>query len=228
MNRYAIGDIHGGYLTFYGLIRKLNPKHDDRIYLLGDYVDRGCDSCGVLDTIIRMQESGCDIRPLRGNHDDMLFRNITGQHDEWSGYWMRGWGRETLKSFGISSAEEMPERYLNFLQSLPYTYVDGEYCLVHAGLDMSADDPITQSSPFAMIWEDNSPFGKDKLQGKILVTGHKVRPVPLIEVSLHTNHFYLDNGAFTNIQPDMGNLVALNLDTLQITLQPWLDGEALP
>lgn len=228
MNRYAIGDIHGGYFTFHALINQICPKHDDRIYLLGDYVDRGADSCGVLELIIRMQETGCDIRPLRGNHDDMLLRNITGQHDDYSWYWMKGWGYETLKSFSISTVEEMPERYLNFLQSLPYSYHDGDFCLVHAGLDLTVDEPLSQSSPLAMMWGDCGPFRKGRLQGKTLVTGHNIRPLPLIETSLLSNHFQLDNGAFSNMLPDMGNLVALNLDTLQLTLQPWLDDEALP
>ena len=80
MNRYAIGDIHGGSQTLIALIRKIAPRRDDRVYLLGDYIDRGPDSKGVIDTIIRLQEAGCDIRPLRGNHEDMLIRNITEEH----------------------------------------------------------------------------------------------------------------------------------------------------
>ncbi len=44
MTRYAIGDIHGGIQTFLALIRQIQPKHDDRVYLLGNYIDRGQDS----------------------------------------------------------------------------------------------------------------------------------------------------------------------------------------
>ena len=72
-----------------------------------------------------------------------------------------------------------------------------------------------------------SKFTK-KLGGRKLVTGHTIRPLPLIEVSLLSNRIYLDNGACTNMLPDLGNLVALNIDTLELTIQPWLDGEVLP
>ena len=57
MTRYAIGDIHGGSKTFRALLDTLNLKHNDRLYLLGDYVDRGNDSKGVLDLILQLQNS---------------------------------------------------------------------------------------------------------------------------------------------------------------------------
>lgn len=228
MNRYAIGDIHGGRETFLALIRRISPRHDDRIYLLGDYIDRGPDSCGVLDAIISMQEAGCDIRPIRGNHDDMLLRTITGDHNAFSWYWHQGWGENTLKSFGIKTADQLPLRYLNFLEALPLSYRDGKYLLVHAGLDMTKNDPLTETNPEQMLWGDAAYLdsGRD-LNGITLVTGHKIRTMPDIGKSLITSHIHLDNGAFTCLAPELGNLVALNLDTLQITAQPWLDGEVL-
>jgi serine/threonine protein phosphatase 1 len=226
MNRYAIGDIHGGLQTFLALIRQIKPRHNDRVYLLGDYIDRGPDSKGVLDAIISIQEAGCDIRPIRGNHDDMLLRSITGQHDNYSWYWEKGWGQNTFKSFGVNSLEDIPDNYLTFLESLPYCYQEDSYLLVHAGLDMTTDNPLTDTMPEQMLWGD-SALMKSKVKGKTLVVGHHVRPMPLIEASLLSNQFLLDNGAFTDQQPDLGNLVALNLDTLQLTVQPWIDGKAV-
>ena len=229
MNRYAIGDIHGGRETFLALIRRISPRHDDRVYLLGDYIDRGPDSCGVLDAIISMQEAGCDIRPVLGNHDDMLLRSVTGNHNAFSWYWYRGWGEATLKSFDIRAADQLPSRYLNFLEALPLSYRDGKHLLVHAGLDMTKDDPLTETNPEQMLWGDAAYLdsGRD-LNGITLVTGHKIRTLAAIQQSLCSCHIQLDNGAYIGLSPEHGNLVALNLDTLQITLQPWLDGEALP
>lgn len=228
MNRYAIGDIHGGIQTFRALIRKINPKHDDRVYLLGDYIDRGPDSKGVLDAIISMQESGCDIRPIRGNHDDMLYRAATEQHDDYSWYWMKGWGFHTLSSFAIDNPSDLPAKYVNFLASLPLLYTEQNFILAHAGLDMTKTDPITESAPADILWGDKS--SPDLVSGSLhyrLITGHTVRKMTDIQDSLSTNWIFLDNGAFVDLPPQHGHLMALNLDTMQLTAQPWLDEEAI-
>lgn len=227
MNRYVISDIHGGSQTFKALISRICPKHDDRVYLLGDYIDRGADSCGVLELIIRMQEAGCDIRPVRGNHDDMLLRNVTGQHDDYSAYWMKGWGPETLKSFGIATVGELPIRYLNFLENLPYVRLEHDFVFVHAALDMRKDDPITESDTTGMMWEKIGDIDPHRLGGRKLVTGHRIRTMPSIMASLATNHIELDNGAYSDLDSSIGSLLALNLDTMELTAQRWLDGEAL-
>jgi len=221
MTRYAIGDIHGGSKTFRALLNVLNLRYGDQLYMLGDYIDRGPDSKGVLDIILQLIDEGFGVRPVRGNHEDMLLDSVAGTHDGW----MEGWGRETLKSFGVTSPEELPPRYLTLLDHMPYIWSDENFVFVHAGLDMAADDPLTESTPLEMVWGGGNPFGRNKLQGRTLVTGHKIRPLPLIEISLLTNHIQLDNGAFTNMQPNLGNLVALNLDTRGLIIQPWCDGK---
>lgn len=221
--RYAIGDIHGGAKTFRALLQKINLKRVDQVYLLGDYVDRGPDCKGVFDTIIQLTAGGYDIKPVRGNHDDMLLRNATGDHDKFSEYWMSGWGEEALKSFGVEQASDLPSCYLELIESMPYVRYDNQFVFVHAGLNMMAIDPIRESSPEAMMWGDTAVVDVARLGGRKLVTGHTIRPIPLIEISLASNHILLDNGAFTGEQPDLGNLVALNLDTMTLTLQPWID-----
>lgn len=228
MHRYAIGDIHGGLQTFLTLIQRIRPRHDDRIYLLGDYIDRGPDSRGVLEAIISMQEAGCDVRPLLGNHDDMLLRSVTGEHNLFSRHWQEGWGSHTLKSFGVRFPGEIPDRYVQFLESLPLCCREQSYLLVHAGLDMTRDDPLTETEPVQMLWGDSSYLNtQSDLEGLTLITGHKIRSLDDIIYSCTSSHICLDNGAFTGNQPEQGHLVALNLDTLEITAQPWLDGEAV-
>ena len=76
MSRYAIGDIHGGAKTFCALLEKIYLQREDRVYLLGDYVDRGPNSRGVLDIILKLKEAGFGIFALRGNHEDMLIRQL--------------------------------------------------------------------------------------------------------------------------------------------------------
>lgn len=226
--RYAIGDIHGGSKTFRALLNGLNLKQSDRLFLLGDYVDRGNDSKGVLDTIWELLNSGYDVRPIRGNHDDMFLRNLTGDHNMYSALWYEGWGPTTLASFGTEKAEDIPAKYLTLLDAMPFVQVEDDFVLVHAALDMTQEDPISQTNELGMMWGEIQTVKSAKIGGRTLVTGHNIRPLPLIEVSMLTNRIYLDNGAFTGALPDLGNLVALNMDTMELYFQPWLDGEALP
>ena len=94
MTRYAVGDIHGGAKTFKALLKRLQLQQGDQLYLLGDYIDRGPDSKGVLEIILELMISGYDVRPVRGNHDDMLLQTVNGFHEDFSWYWMKGWGGE--------------------------------------------------------------------------------------------------------------------------------------
>lgn len=228
MSRYAIGDIHGGAKTFRALLEKLNLKHDDQLYLIGDYVDRGNDSKGVLDIILQLMEAGYNVLPIRGNHDDMMLRSCTGDHDDFSDMWMEGWGQEALKSFAVAHPVDVPFCYVTLIENMPYIRHDDKFVFVHAGLDMETDDPINDSHHETMIWGQSTDCTSTKLGGRKLVTGHMIHTLPEIMSSLKSDHILLDNGAFTNRRPDQGNLIALNLDTMSIIFQPWLDGETLP
>ncbi|MDD2852482.1 MAG: metallophosphoesterase family protein [Desulfuromonadaceae bacterium] len=224
MTRYAIGDIHGGARTFRALLEKIDLRRDDRVYLLGDYVDRGPSSRGVLDIILKLMESGFDVRPLKGNHEDMLMWASCEKIDEQSQNYMKGWGTETLKSFGVLSPHDLQPRYMQFLKSLPCLLEDGHFIFVHAGLDMSKDDPVSRTSTEFMLWGNSGFISDNEIPGRIIISGHKIRNVGFIKASLDQPHIQIDNGAFSNQQPDFGHLVALNLDAMELTFQPWMDG----
>lgn len=221
--RYAIGDIHGGVATFRALLAALNLCHDDRLILMGDYVDRGPDSKGVLDTIIGLIESGYNVTPLLGNHEDMMLKAITDPSDNFSRAWFEHWG----ESFAVGAPNEVPEQYLNFLKSLPLIVVEHDLVFVHAGLAFDAPDPIADSEPYQMLWKERGTPDRRKLGGRVVVTGHHIKSLRTIRRSLQSDRIYLDNGAFTNNSPGYGNLVAINLDTRELILQPWLDGVAI-
>jgi len=225
MPRYVIGDIHGGSRTFLALLEQISLKHDDTLYLLGDYVDRGPDSKGVLDNIIQLQSDGYDVRPVRGNHDDMMLRNCTGGHDGYSSVWMEYWGNDVLKSFGVIHPAEIRFRYVTLIESMPLVRFDDHFVFVHAGLDMSKTDPINQTSREFMLWSRTGYVNIAKLGGRRLITGHTVYNLEQIRASLTTIHINLDNGAFTCDLPERGNLLALNLETMKLLIQPWLDGD---
>ena len=225
MNRYVIGDIHGGAQTFRALLGRIGLRRGDRLHLLGDLIDRGPDSRGVLDTILTLRETGFTIRPIRGNHEDMLLRTVSGDHDTWSPYWMEAFGKHMLRSFGIGEVGELPERYVNLLISLPLLALEDDYVIVHAGLAFNAPDPLHDSHPHTMLWQESGIPDRNRLGNRIAVTGHKYRPLRDIEASLLTDRIFLDNGAFTGMLPELGNLVALDLDRKKLVVQPWLDGE---
>ena len=132
MARYAIGEIHGGSKTFRALLDRLGLNPDDRLYLLGDYIDRGPDSRGVLAIILQLADMGFDVRPVRVNHEDMLLESVVAKDEIALRYWMEGWGTETLKSFGVTSLAELPARYLTLLDQMPYVRSDGDFVFVHA------------------------------------------------------------------------------------------------
>ena len=225
--RYVIGDIHGGSLTFRTLLESIQLKHHDQLYLLGDYIDRGNDSKGVLDTILQLKSAGYDVRPVRGNHDDMMLRTFTDNHAGFSSDWLRCWGVQTLQSFGAERIEQVPTIYLTFLDSLPYIRYDDNYVFVHAAVDMRKGNPLTESDPTGMMWDAIAHVDVQKIGGRKLITGHRIRTMPSIVASLETNHFELDNGAYSDLDPSIGSLLALNLDTMQLTAQRWLDGETV-
>jgi serine/threonine protein phosphatase 1 len=226
--RYAIGDIHGGSKTFQALLDRLSLKQGDTIYLLGDYVDRGNDSKGVLDTILQLMDSKFNVHPIRGNHDDMMLRNFSGDHDEYSELWLEYWGSRTLQSFGVERICKLQSKYIILLASLPYVLCEDDFVFVHASLDMTKPDPIHESEPAVMMWQEIGSILSSRLAGRRLVTGHKIRTMSTIISSLKMNHIELDNGAYSDLAPSVGSLVALNLDTMELTTQRWADGEVYP
>lgn len=225
--RYVIGDIHGGSRTLRALLAAIGLQKGDRLYLLGDYVDRGNDSRGVLDLIMELTAQGHDVRPLRGNHDDMFLRCLQGNHDQFSLAWRQQWGAQTLVSFGATECSAVPTVYAALLAAMPLIRIETDFVLVHAGLDMHCADPLTDTPADFLLWGDALFVDRGRLGGRRLITGHRINRLTEIEASLHRDHICLDNGAFTAQLPDYGQLAALNLDTMELLLQPWLDGETV-
>lgn len=218
--RYVIGDIHGGVKTLKALLRTLNLNHSDHLFTLGDYVDRGPDSKGVLDTIIGLMEAEFGVTALLGNHDDLMLKAITADSDNFAKSCLGNW----IESFGISAPKEVPQMYVNFLASLPLIVVEQDYVLVHSGLAFDAPDPIADSQSRHMLWQETGVPDRRNIGGRVVVTGHLISSIGEIRYSLGSDRIYLDNGAFTGDLPEIGNLVALNLDTKELIIQPWLDG----
>lgn len=222
--RFAVGDIHGCSRTLQKMVEEvLQLKSHDTLYLLGDYIDRGPHSVGVLDYLLELRESGFDIRPLRGNHEEMLLNAVADPAACNIWYGNGGWG--TLREFGVDSPVEIPRRYLNFLAELPYVLTTADYVFVHAGLDFQTHDPLIDTAPEFMLWTRSRQIDPEKIGGRTLVTGHSVTPLFAIRASLTTHRITIDNGCYDMCEMSCGSLVALDLDTRELLVQPNIEGD---
>jgi len=169
----AIGDIHGCLTALTTLARFAAWRDDDVIVTLGDYVDRGPDSKGVLDWLIE-----CSTRhqliPLRGNHEVMMLdarRDPRKQAD-----WLFCGGDATLHAYappkGSASIADVPAAHWQFLeQTRPWCETDTDI-LVHASID--PDLPLDQQSDYDLYWQKwHEP--RRHVSGKRVICGHSAQ-----------------------------------------------------
>ncbi len=138
---YAIGDVHGELDKLEELLQSLPLRDGDRLIFLGDYVDRGRDSCGVIDRLIELQKHWPCVF-LLGNHESM-FLDFLGWTDQayfgGEAFLMNG-GDHTLESYGFFEETDkkkykLPEDHEDFLLGLKLYHREGDYLFVHAGID---------------------------------------------------------------------------------------------
>jgi len=218
MSRYAISDIHGCVNTFKKTLRQIEFSKDDELYLLGDYIDRGPDSKGVIDYIWDLQNSGYYVQCIRGNHEEMMLEGLTKSSTQSS--WKMHGGRETLASFEAQEIANVSYEYLEWMQKLPYCIELDNYILVHAGLNFKIDDPLDDEQ--GMIWSRHwsHEIRKDWLRGRIIVHGHTPLSQDAIEAGLSLLNeipaLNIDNGCVYD-RLGQGQLCVFDLDAKQLT-----------
>lgn len=143
---WVVGDIHGHLKTFKALLdilwhplqKRETDEHDpseDLVICLGDLIDRGPDSQGVLE-LVRDTDN---IHSIRGNHDEMLRLSVSPKHGKMMKSWLKYGGVETLQSFSDDPDEqiEIAREWLPFIEGLPTELILNRHRLVHAGYDLS-------------------------------------------------------------------------------------------
>jgi serine/threonine protein phosphatase 1 len=179
MRILAIGDIHGCSIAFDALIASVKPQPDDKIITLGDYVDRGPDSKGVIDRLITLHETG-QLTALRGNHEVMMLqvRNSTGlpravRHQQKS-QWLGKGGSATLASYSklgkTGKLADVPNTHWNFIENICVDWHETEtHFFVHANACPCL--PLAQQPDYLLFWEkfDNPA---PHYSGKTMVCGH--------------------------------------------------------
>lgn len=217
---FVIGDIHGCSATLRWLVDgTLRPLPGDRIYLLGDLIDRGPDSKGVLDYIFELRQRGLAVNTVRGNHEEMLLQACRDRNS--LAMWLANGGQTTLESFQADGPGDIPPLYRNFLDSLPSYILLDEFVIVHAGLNFAPQDPFEDTS--AMLWTRSSYVDRQRIGGRRLICGHTQVSRAMLEDSLKFNKIMLDNGCVFGGLPESGSLAALELGSMTLYYQENLD-----
>jgi serine/threonine protein phosphatase 1 len=218
MRLYAIGDVHGRADLLARLHERIGEEiardqpPDWRIIYLGDYVDRGADSRGVIDFLLALLAEDERHVALMGNHDErmaMFIRDVT----EWPNFRSFG-GLETALSYGVDFAlrgdveaghrvlaAAVPADHVAFLESLPLSASFGDFFFCHAGIRPGI--PLDRQSREDLLWIRQDFHRHQGLHPKVIVHGH----TPVAAPEILPNRVNLDTLAY-----ESGRLTALVVD----------------
>jgi serine/threonine protein phosphatase 1 len=218
---YAIGDVHGRLDLLLQLLAKIEEDHRSRapakayLVFLGDLVDRGPDSKGVIDHLINHPPGFAKAIFLKGNHEEFFLGALGGDLAMLQNWLVYG-GAECAASYGISQGSilnssppevlarlvrEVPSAHLHFLECMADTFKFGDYLFVHAGIRPGVELDAQVSKDLRWIREG---FLDDQTDhGVVIVHGHTI----VEEVQEHSNRIAIDTGAYRT-----GVLTALALE----------------
>ncbi|WP_305098126.1 metallophosphoesterase family protein [Croceibacterium aestuarii] len=216
---YAVGDVHGRLDLFNALIDAIEADDasavpaDTTVVLLGDLVDRGPDSAGVV-ARARDWQRGRKVRILAGNHEEMFLKSFTDR--DMLRHFLRFGGRETVLSYGIdrhiyNSAEIddvqsmmnacVPQEDRDFIAGFEDMIAIGDYLFVHAGI--MPDMPLEEQHSKYLRWIREPFLSHAAPHGAVIVHGHTIFDEP----DDRGNRIGIDTGAYCN-----GRLTALVLE----------------
>jgi serine/threonine protein phosphatase 1 len=218
---YAIGDIHGRRDLLTQLhdaiaVDARSAANLDKVCIyIGDYVDRGADSRGVIDLLLSAPLPGFRTVHLLGNHEDILLRFL--EDPTVAPLWIANGGDATLYSYGVdwrvhTQADDLealrhalraavPANHLKFLRGLALSHAEGDYMFVHAGIRPGRE--LAQQDAADLIWIREEFLSSQADHGRVVVHGHSISAQP----ELRDNRIGIDTGAFAT-----GKLTSLVLE----------------
>lgn len=218
---YAVGDIHGRLDLLNGLIEAIEadverrPARKTLLIFLGDLIDRGPDSRGVVERLRTYQHPKIKPYFLAGNHEEVLLRLLRGERGILAS-WLQYGGAECLQSYGFDPAkldlssersalatikDIIPEDHAQFVRGFADTLTLGDYLFVHAGIRPGVDISLQSQSDLRWI---RAPFlDHEGEHGLVVVHGHSISPA----VEERSNRIGIDTGAYRT-----GVLTALGLE----------------
>jgi serine/threonine protein phosphatase 1 len=173
----AIGDIHGCSKALATVVEAIQPTLQDTLVFLGDYIDRGPDSKGVLDQIIALSQR-CTVVPLLGNHEEMLLAVLQGGPSEIK-FWLTFGGAAALASYGWQGGPDLrpedlrrliPGEHVEFLKRCRDYFETARHLFVHAYFD--PDRPLHEQHWGGLRWASLPPIPKPHCSGKVAIVGH--------------------------------------------------------
>lgn len=218
---YAIGDVHGCLILLEQLLAKIEADLDARpvgeafLVFVGDLIDRGPDSAGVIERLRRYDRPGVKPIFLMGNHEEFLLRILGGDTKDLDA-WLTYGGKECVASYNLAPdqllvlpegeallrlRQAIPDSHRRFLKSFADTFRFGDYLFVHAGIrpGLAIEDQVEAD----LRWIREPFLGDQRDHGFVVVHGHTIFDI----VDEQPNRIGIDTGAYRT-----GTLTALIID----------------
>jgi serine/threonine protein phosphatase 1 len=211
----AIGDIHGCAGSLEDLLRVLDPGADDHLVYVGDYVDRGPDSRGVIDIVLDLSQS-VECTFLRGNHEAFFLEYL---QDGFSPNWSVNGGDDTLESYRRDGHIDVPDAHIDFLNRTKLFHETDEFVFVHAGLrpELTVQKNLQLADEHVFLWERAHMATTRRNWEKTVVCGHTPVTEPLNERQL----INIDTGCVYYNRPGLGKLTAVRLPEREFVQVPF-------
>ena len=163
----AIGDIHGCDTALTVLLNAIAPARHDTIVTLGDVIDRGPNSAGVLELLLDLM-SRCRLVPLIGNHELMMFSGLNNRRE--FDFWLQCGGSATMQSYG-GDVRNIPQSHLSFLGHCLRHFETENHFFVHANYDWQL--PFDQQVDDVLFWQHIfEEIPPPHVSGKTAIIGH--------------------------------------------------------
>lgn len=192
MLTFAIGDTHGCFDKLTELLdqcHRFASGRPSRFIFLGDYIDRGPDSRGVIQTVLDLQTADPGhVIALAGNHEDLFCQTDTSAG---MGRWIANGGGAMLRSYGVTARTGLPPAHIDFLRNRPTSFDDGQRLFVHAGVRPGI--PLKEQTRDDLLWIREPFLSSNADHGRLIVHGHT--PLKSGEPDVRSNRINLDTGA---------------------------------
>lgn len=185
----VFGDIHGCYEKLKTLVENIKIQESDILIFLGDYIDRGLESRKVLDYLISLKDSKLQCIFLRGNHEQMFLdflKEPSQTHD-----FLHNGGWKTLENFKKEDGGwDIPDKYIEFLNSTQYLHIIDDYFFCHAGVPNKQLKNIKEEDLEKLLWSRDEFLNNEMDWESKIIHGH----TPTKEVEFKDNRINIDTG----------------------------------
>lgn len=179
--KYVTSDIHGRLDRLEKLIEKIELDKNDKLYIIGDLVDRGHKPIEVVEFVMKHS----NIEVIMGNHDEMMLHSLKYKDEKQIERWGRNGCEPTIRGFELRSTNEQAV-ILSYIESFPYfKIIDDKYLLVHAGFEydrlkanmesMTIEEALVEQKD-RLVWVRHEFINNRALKDLVTIFGHTPRP----------------------------------------------------